>query len=105
MKALLASATLGLALTALTAPVPNASRAVAAEKKPLEATTNIIAVQIRKQGYECTNPQSAERDASSGNPDDPVWTLKCDNATYRVHLIPNMAATVEKLADGEETKK
>lgn len=66
---------------------------------PKEVSKDIIAVQIRKQGFECKTPLSAERDMTTGNPDDPVWTLKCDDASYRVHLVPNMAAKVEKLPD------
>src|SRR5688572_16565750 len=75
--------------------------AVAAE--PKEVSKDIIAVQIRKQGFACQTPQKAQRDPSSGNPDDPIWTLTCDNAVYRVHLIPNQAARVEQLASEQNT--
>lgn len=66
---------------------------------PREVSKDIIAVQIRKQGYECKNPQSAERDKTTGNPDDPTWTLTCEGAAYRVHLIPNQAAKVERVSN------
>jgi len=62
-----------------------------AEERPAE----IIAVQIRDQGYACDKALSAERESSELN--DAVWILKCDNATYRVRLIPDMAAKVERL--------
>ena len=62
-----------------------------------EKSKNIIAVQIRRQGFACTNPQKAERDKTTGNPDDPIWTLTCEDAAYRVHLIPTQAAKVERL--------
>ncbi len=62
-----------------------------------EVPAEIIAVQIRKQGYECTNAQSAKRDPQASKPDEPVWILTCDNATYRVRLVGNMADHVEKL--------
>ncbi len=75
---------------------PSVTEGFAAD--PKEVSKDIIAVQIRKQGFACKTPLSAERDTTTGNPDDPVWTLKCDDASYRVHLIPNMAAQVEKLA-------
>ena len=56
-----------------------------------------IAAQIRAQGYRCDAPVSAERDAALSRPDEAVWILKCQNATYRVRLIPDLAARVEKL--------
>ncbi|MGE0024391.1 MAG: hypothetical protein AB7S70_12255 [Hyphomicrobium sp.] len=84
-------------LAGTAAVLPLVDTASAAD--PKEVSKDIIAVQIRKQGFACNKALSAERDTTAGNPDDPVWTLKCDGASYRVHLIPNMAATVEKLAD------
>ena len=56
-----------------------------------------ISAQIRAQGYRCDVPVSAERDAALSRPDEAVWILKCQNATYRVRLIPDMAARVEQL--------
>lgn len=96
------SAALGLGLATLLGYMPSTPPAHAAD--PKEVSKDIIAVQLRKQGYECKNPQKAERDQTTGNPDDPVWTLTCDNATYRVHLIPNMAAKVERLPDNDQNK-
>jgi hypothetical protein len=78
---------------------PAVSPQVGAASKKLEMSKNIIAVQIRRQGYECKNPVSAERDAAASKPDDAAWILKCEGVTYRVKLVPNMAATVEKLPD------
>jgi hypothetical protein len=65
--------------------------AQAAEEMPAE----IIAGQIRDQGYSCDKALSAERDGERS--DNAVWILKCQNATYRVRLIPDMAAKVERL--------
>jgi len=56
-----------------------------------------IAAQIRAQGYRCDVPVGAERDPALSRPDEAVWILKCQNATYRVRLIPDMAARVEQL--------
>ena len=56
-----------------------------------------IAAQIRAQGYRCDAPVSAERDAALSRPDEAVWILKCQNATYRVRLNPDLAARVEQL--------
>jgi hypothetical protein len=89
----------GLMLNAVTSGVPDAQA-----QAPLQiAATNdevpaeIIAVQIRKQGYECVNPKSAKRDEQASSPDLPVWILTCENASYRVRLVGNMADHVEKL--------
>ena len=59
--------------------------------------TPAVAAQIRAQGYRCDAPVSAERDAALSRPDEAVWILKCQNATYRVRLIPDLAARVEQL--------
>jgi hypothetical protein len=61
------------------------------------AVAEIIADQVRDQGYVCHESLSAELDSAYSRPDEPVWILECDNATYRVRLIPGMAADVERL--------
>jgi len=62
-----------------------------------ESARNIIAAHIRAQGYACDAPQSATRDHRASRPLEAVWRVKCENATYRVRLIPDMAAIVERL--------
>ena len=57
----------------------------------------IIADQVRDQGFSCDKALTAERDPTYSRPDEPAWILKCDNATYRVRLIPDMAADMERL--------
>jgi len=57
----------------------------------------IIADQIRDQGFSCNKALTAERDPKYSKPDEPVWILKCDNATYRVRLVPGVAADVVHL--------
>jgi hypothetical protein len=74
-----------------------------AEGKAQVEPKDIIAAQIRSQGYACTSTQSAERDMAASVANEAVWILHCQNASYRVTLIPNMAAKVEKL--GEEIHK
>jgi hypothetical protein len=75
--------------------------AVAASAYPAAAQTDdaaageLVAVQVREQGLACADPVSAKRDPAAD--DDAVWTLTCADASYRVRLIPDQAAKVEKL--------
>jgi hypothetical protein len=62
-----------------------------------EMSAEIIAVQVRDQGYACDKALSAERDESFSKPGEAAWILKCDNATYRVRLVPDLAAKIERL--------
>jgi hypothetical protein len=59
----------------------------------------IIAAQLRAQGYACDNPQSATRDQKASRPNETVWIVVCGNASYRATLVPNMAARVETLSN------
>jgi hypothetical protein len=72
----------------------NENRVFAAEE---ETPKEIIAIQIRRQGYPCENPQSATRDPKHTKPDEAAWVLACEDATYRVILIPDMAARVTRV--------
>jgi hypothetical protein len=63
----------------------------------MEVPAEVIAVQIRKQGYTCEQAQSAVRDREASVPNEAVWILRCRNASYRVRLTPNMAAQVEQI--------
>ncbi len=64
----------------------------------------IVAAQIRAQVFACDNPQSAKRDARASQPNETVWLLTCENASYRVTLIPDMDAKVETLGDKADGK-
>ena len=90
----------GLALNAMTLGGPDAQARdqQVAEAQPAndEIPADIIAVQVRKQGYTCNNPSKATRDAKVSRPDLPVWILTCENATYSVRLVGNMADRIEK---------
>ena len=79
----------GLAAVCLTLQ----ANACSAQQTPADG----ISAQIRAQGYRCDVPVSAERDPALSRPDEAVWILKCQNATYRVRLIPDIAARVEQL--------
>ena len=81
-KSLLAIAVASIAVPVLAQQVPPATD---------------IAAQVRLQGYPCEGSVSAEKDAKYSWPDEPLWVLKCTNATYRVRLVPDMAARIERL--------
>ena len=60
---------------------------------------SIVADQVRSQGFACDNPTAAARIVDASLPDQQVYKLSCDGVSYRVHLIPDMAAEVTKLDD------
>jgi hypothetical protein len=62
-----------------------------------ETVSDILAAQIRTQGYACDKAVGAVQDKKRSRPDHEVWVLKCSNATYRVGRAPDMAAKVEIL--------
>lgn len=70
-----------------------------------EDPKDIVAAQIRAQGFACDNPQSAKRDARASKPNETVWFLTCENASYRVTLVPDMGAKIETLSGGKADGK
>ena len=58
---------------------------------------DIIAAQIRAQGYQCDSPKSAVQDMQASKPHEAVWILQCEKASYRVRLDPDVAAKVEPI--------
>lgn len=63
---------------------------------------DIIAAQLRSQGYTCSDPRSATRDPKASKPNATVWILVCKNATYRATLVPNLAAQVKVVTDNKD---
>jgi hypothetical protein len=57
----------------------------------------IVADQIRGQGYPCTNPSAATRVEAESKPNQPVYILVCENATYKVQITADMPATVTEM--------
>ena len=68
-----------------------------ATEPPGEDPKNVLAAQLRAQGYDCDQPKSAERDVQGSKPDEEVWIVQCENSKYRMRLDPDMAAKVERL--------
>jgi hypothetical protein len=62
-----------------------------------ETPIGILADHLRTQGFACKAPESATRDAALSKPDEAVWVLKCDGVSYRIRLVPDQAAKVEKI--------
>ena len=62
-----------------------------------EMPKDIIAAHIRMQGFACDKPISAERDRADSRPNETVWVLRCENQSYQVRLVPDMAAAVRPL--------
>jgi hypothetical protein len=60
-----------------------------------DTPVTIISDHIRRQGYPCDAPRQAEHDQEASRPNEAVWFLRCKNVSYRVTLIPDMAARVE----------
>ena len=68
-------------------------RSAAAQEVPPE----LLASQLRLQGHRCDAPVTAQRDIQLSKPDEAVWTVRCLNASYRMRLVPDMAARVQQL--------
>ena len=62
-----------------------------------ETAKELLAIQIRDQGYRCDKPVSAKRDEKHSKADAPVWVLRCEHRSYRMRLAPDMAARVQQL--------
>ncbi len=50
-------------------------------------------------------PQSADQDMQASKPDEAVWIIRCEDATYRVRLVPDMAAAVERIDKGGDKQQ
>lgn len=86
-----------MAIAMLASCIGASSTVVLAADSVEEAPKDIIAAQIRRQGFTCDRPASAVRDVQDSKPDQVVWILKCESRTYKVRLIPDMAADVMPL--------
>ncbi len=84
------------ALALFAAALPSAATTTANAGKA-EQPPEIIAAHIRDQGFECQKPRRAVREHAESTPDEAVWLLECEGAKYRVRLVPDLAAKVERL--------
>jgi hypothetical protein len=63
-----------------------------------ETSADILAARVREEGHTCDKAQSAERDRGQSEPNETVWILKCENDVYKVRLVPDMGAKIERLS-------
>lgn len=69
----------------------------AAAQGTAETVQDMLAAQIRSQGFTCDKALGATKDTERSRADHAVWVLRCTNASYRVSRAPDMAAKVEPL--------
>ncbi|MBA2126888.1 hypothetical protein DLM45_11755 [Hyphomicrobium methylovorum] len=62
-----------------------------------EAGTNALAAELRAQGFSCAKAEHAVRNAKLSVPNETVWEITCDNGVYRMTVVPDMAAKIERL--------
>lgn len=65
----------------------------------LEPVKDLLASQARDQGFACNQPKAAHMDADLSKPNAKVWILECEQATFRMIVVPDMAAKIEKVAE------
>jgi len=62
-----------------------------------ETSKELLAFQVRAQGYPCDQAVSATRDKKRSGPVVSVWVLQCDRNSYRMTLGQDLAARVQRL--------
>jgi hypothetical protein len=62
-----------------------------------EPPMDLLASQIRDQGFVCNKPESAKLEEGQSKPNETVWVLKCESDSYRMTVVPDLAAKIEKL--------
>jgi hypothetical protein len=62
-----------------------------------ERSKDLLAFQVRAQGYPCNQAVSATRDKKRSGPVVSVWVLQCDRNSYRMTLGQDLAARVQPL--------
>ncbi len=70
-----------------------------AEDAAYEPPMDLLAAQLRDQGFACDKPDKAEMDQKASKPNETVWVVACKGELYRMTVIPNMAAKVEKVGN------
>jgi hypothetical protein len=63
-------------------------------------SADVLADAVRDRGFACGRALAAERDEAASRPDEAVWILRCDDATYRVRFPGDQAPQVEPFSGG-----
>jgi hypothetical protein len=82
------------AAAVVASPAVKAQQATAA-LVAAETVPDMLAAQIRMQGFAYDMPLRAVKNTKRSRPDHDVWVLRCSNAIYRISRAPDMAAKVE----------
>ena len=96
--------TVMMKFTGLAFAVLFTSGLAASSARTEETLQGMLATQLRAQGYPCDKPVKAERDEKLSKPDNEAWLLTCDNATYRITRVPDLAAKVEVVPQDKPDK-
>ncbi len=63
----------------------------------LEPPMDLLATQLRDQGFACDHPSKAQLNEKASKPNETVWTVECKGIRYRMTVVPDLAAKIEKL--------
>jgi hypothetical protein len=83
------------ALAAAAASLPLADPA-AAQEAPTAEVMAVVAAIVRAQGMACTSPTAVARDGEASKPEEPVYTITCSEAVYRVRVVPDQASEITR---------
>jgi hypothetical protein len=65
----------------------------------IEPPMDLLATQLRDQGFACNHPESARLDKEASKPNGMVWIVACKGVEYRMTVVPDLAAKIEKLGN------
>jgi hypothetical protein len=63
----------------------------------IEPPMDLLATQLRDQGFACDRPDKAQLEEKSSKPNAMVWIVECKGVQYRMTVVPDLAAKIEKL--------
>lgn len=58
---------------------------------------SIISDAVRDRGHACENPKGVRWQRKQSRPDEEVWIIECDNASYRVRFAGDTGPVVTPL--------
>jgi len=85
----------GLIILAGVLLAPGMAAAQEGDDSDDKEAAELVATQVRDQGFACDEPATAKPEQSEDG--DNVWRLECKNASYKVRLVPDMAASIEQI--------